>query len=128
MNSLVTLLHFTADFMLQSTWMAVNKFKRWSAAIAHGVAYTAPFLIVTRDPIKLSIIVVSHTLIDHYRIPSVWPRILNWDWQSWKWYGWRDFRSYNPSCQPSYFSDNLKWIDIVIDQIWHLWLLYWLFR
>jgi hypothetical protein len=42
----VTLLgsvHFVADFLLQSDWMALNKSKRFSALLAHVWVYTLVF-------------------------------------------------------------------------------------
>lgn len=36
-------LHFVADFMLQSNWMAVNKSKNWYALTAHVGVYSLAF-------------------------------------------------------------------------------------
>jgi len=124
---LLVLLHLTADFWLQSTWMAVKKHQLWIAAIVHGAVYTAAFLVVTLDWRSLLVIGVTHTLIDRYRLATVIPRFVNWNWDNWSWYGWLNFDSYNPNAQPSYFPVSLHWLNIVADQVLHLWILYLLF-
>jgi hypothetical protein len=121
------LLHLTADFVLQTTWMATKKHTSLWAAIVHGAVYTAPFLLVSIDPFVLFTLFWTHTIIDHYRIASVVPRFTNWSWTDWTWHGWLDYRSYNPNAQPSYFSGSLMWLNIAIDQILHLWIIYWVF-
>lgn len=37
-------MHFIADFVLQSDWMAINKSKRWDALIVHVGIYSVCFL------------------------------------------------------------------------------------
>lgn len=37
-------IHFVADFILQSDWMATNKSKRWDALALHVTIYAACFL------------------------------------------------------------------------------------
>jgi hypothetical protein len=38
-------MHFVADFILQSDWMAVNKSKRTAPLLAHVSVYSAPLLV-----------------------------------------------------------------------------------
>lgn len=69
------LAHFAGDYLIQTNWMALEKTKRWSAAIAHGLTYTIPFaLFVTQSPIALAVIGGTHVLIDHWRLAKyvVW--------------------------------------------------------
>lgn len=45
MTELLVLLtvHFVGDFLLQSSWMALNKSKRWDALALHVAVYSACF-------------------------------------------------------------------------------------
>lgn len=62
------LAHLVGDYLLQSDWMANEKTKRWWPATAHAITYGVPFLLVTQSPVALAVIVVTHAVIDHYRI------------------------------------------------------------
>lgn len=64
----IILAHFVGDYILQSGWMANEKTKRWRPAIAHGLAYTLPFILVTQNPWALLIIGGTHIIIDRYRL------------------------------------------------------------
>lgn len=64
----VLLAHLVGDYILQSEWMAKEKTKRWFPAWAHAVTYGLPFLFVTQSPAALAVIVVTHAIIDHYRL------------------------------------------------------------
>lgn len=46
MNQITLLLfiHFVADFILQSDWMAINKSKRWTPLAIHVGVYALPFI------------------------------------------------------------------------------------
>ncbi|ASR76537.1 hypothetical protein SEA_SAMISTI12_116 [Streptomyces phage Samisti12] len=70
------LLHFVGDYIIQTDWMAQLKTKRWAPAIVHGVTYGVPFLFVTMSPIALAVIIVTHIVIDHYRLARhvVWAK------------------------------------------------------
>lgn len=60
--------HMLGDYVIQSDWMAAEKTKRWWPAVAHAATYTLPFLIVTRSPLALLVIGVTHAVIDRYRL------------------------------------------------------------
>ena len=72
----VLLAHLVGDYLLQSHWMANEKTKRWWPAWAHAVTYGLPFLLVTQSPAALAVIVVTHAVIDHYRLAryAVWAK------------------------------------------------------
>lgn len=68
--------HLVGDYLIQSHWMATEKTKRSLAAAIHAVTYTLPFLLLTINPVALALIVVSHFLIDRYRLARfvVWAK------------------------------------------------------
>ena len=69
-------LHALGDYVLQSDWIATTKTKKSVAALAHVVTYTLPFLLVTRSPAALAVILVTHFLIDRWRLARyvVWAK------------------------------------------------------
>lgn len=62
------LAHMVGDYVIQSDWMASEKTKRWWPAVAHGVSYGLPFVLVTQSVAALLVIVGTHIVIDHYRL------------------------------------------------------------
>jgi hypothetical protein len=62
------ILHLVGDYILQSHWMAVEKVNSWTPAVAHGVFYTIPFLLLTQSLPALLVICVTHIIIDHFRL------------------------------------------------------------
>jgi hypothetical protein len=44
---LIFLIHFVADFCLQTEWMALGKSKYWSPLLAHIATYTAVCLLIS---------------------------------------------------------------------------------
>ena len=60
--------HVIGDYVLQSSWMAQEKSAHWWPAIAHALAYGLPFLVITRSPGALLVIVGTHAVIDRYRL------------------------------------------------------------
>ena len=62
------LAHMVGDYVIQSDWMASEKTKRWWPAVAHGVSYGLPFVVVTQSVAALVVIVGTHIVIDHYRL------------------------------------------------------------
>lgn len=74
----ILLAHLFGDYVFQSHWMAREKTKRWWPAIAHALTYGLPYLVVTRSPLALVVIVVTHAVIDRYRLARhvVWAKNL----------------------------------------------------
>ena len=62
------LAHMVGDYVIQSDWMASEKTKRWWPAVAHGVSYGLPFVVVTQSVAALVVIVGTHIVIDRYRL------------------------------------------------------------
>jgi hypothetical protein len=66
MNQLIA--HLVGDYVLQSHWMAVKKTKwSWPCAL-HAFAYTLPFVCLTRSLLALTVIMVSHFVIDRWQL------------------------------------------------------------
>lgn len=74
----ILLAHLTGDYLLQSDWMALEKTRRWWPAWAHALTYGLPYVAVTRSPAALAVIVVTHAVIDRYRLARhlVWAKNL----------------------------------------------------
>jgi hypothetical protein len=76
------LIHLWGDYLTQSDWMAQNKTKSSVAAWTHALVYSFPFLLLTgaapRPALAGTVILVSHFLIDRYRLARyvVWAK--NW--------------------------------------------------
>lgn len=66
--------HLVGDYILQSHWMATEKVKRWFPALVHGVAYTLPFILITRNMWALLIVGGTHAILDRYRAA----KYVNW--------------------------------------------------
>lgn len=70
--------HAVGDYILQSDWMANEKTKQNTAAAAHAICYTLPFLLLTQRAVPLLVICVTHFVIDRWRLARyvVWAK--NW--------------------------------------------------
>jgi hypothetical protein len=62
------LCHLLGDYLLQSDWMATEKTKRHLAAWLHALCYSLPFLFLRPSSRALAVIIVTHALIDRYRL------------------------------------------------------------
>lgn len=62
------ILHLIGDYVLQSDWMAQNKTKCSKAAAAHAITYSLPFLILQPSWEAFAVILVTHFLIDRFRL------------------------------------------------------------
>lgn len=66
------LAHLVGDYVLQSQPMADRKLTDLRWALIHATVYTLPFLLLTRDPWRLAVILGTHALIDRYQIAARW--------------------------------------------------------
>jgi hypothetical protein len=60
--------HLFGDYILQTHAMATQKTSSWKYAILHGVTYGIPFLVATHSIAALLVIVVTHIIIDRFRL------------------------------------------------------------
>lgn len=65
--------HFVADFVLQSNWMATNKSKRWDALALHCLVYAACWL-------WLGIAFALITFVTHFITDAITSRITSRLW------------------------------------------------
>lgn len=75
------LCHCVGDYWLQNDWMATNKKKKWLPAVVHGIFYTLPFLLLTQNILALSIICITHIIIDHTYIVQKLNQVKNWNFE-----------------------------------------------
>jgi hypothetical protein len=114
----ILLAHLLGDYVLQSDWMANEKTKKWIPAWAHAVIYGIPFVFITQSTIALFVIVVTHAVIDHYRLARyvVWVKNFLAP-RSW-WYSWSECKAtgYHES-RPPWMT---VWLMIIADNTLHL--------
>lgn len=84
------ILHLIGDYITQSDWMAQNKTKHSWPAFVHASFYSLPFLWLTRHApnpaLAWAVILVTHFVIDRFRLAryAVWAK--NWLGPSIPWY------------------------------------------
>lgn len=117
--------HLVGDYLLQSHWMATEKTKRTSAAIAHVVLYAIPFLFISRNPAALAFIIGTHFAIDRWRLARyvVWAKNVRIFTNS---FGYADF-DWHPwaTCKGTGYPDDVPpwlsvWLLIIADNTLHL--------
>jgi hypothetical protein len=62
------LCHLVGDYCLQSDWQALVKTQSSKPAFWHALTYTLCFLFLTRSPLALAFIFVTHFVIDRWRL------------------------------------------------------------
>lgn len=108
--------HALGDYALQSDWMATEKTRRLSVAIVHALAYSLPFLTLGPSLAAWAVIVLSHAVIDRYRLARyvVWAK------------EWLAPRRPPPlaDCPTGYAADKPPWMAvwllIVVDNAMHV--------
>lgn len=106
MNEL--LCHLIGDYILQNDWMAQNKTKSFIPAAIHALLYTLPFFVLTLNVFTLSIICLTHLLIDRFRLAVYVIKLKNWNWSS--------PNGFAPE-RPEWLTG---WLVILVDQTIHL--------
>lgn len=104
------LAHAVGDYLLQSDWMANQKTKNTVAAAAHATSYGAVFLLFQPSVLAMAAIVLSHFLIDRFRLARlvVWAK--NGPWKPITATGY-------PESTPPWLA---VWLLIVADNVLHV--------
>lgn len=100
--------HFIGDYLLQNDWMAKNKTKSYLVAFVHALIYSLLFLFIV-DIYSWLIILISHFIIDRFRLAVYWVKIINWNFKS------NNF-GFDES-KPSFVS---VWLLIIVDNTIHI--------
>ena len=116
--------HLFGDYILQSSWMANNKTKRWFPAIVHACAYSTPFLIMFRPSFLAMVVIIStHILIDHFRLAKYLAFTSQYLAPPSEWKSWFDCNG------TGYHKDTpvwlAMWLMIIVDNTMHLIINYW---
>lgn len=84
------LAHAVGDYILQSDWMATEKTKKNIVAMAHALTYGLPFLFFNPGLLAWGFIVVTHFLIDRFRLARyvVWLKNFQSPGPFFKWADW----------------------------------------
>lgn len=114
------LCHAIGDYVIQSDWMANEKTKRSVTCAAHVLTYAVPFLFLRPSIAALVVIVVSHFVIDRWRLARFVIATKNWMLQPF--FGRPSdafFRTPtgSPDERPAWMS---VWLLIIVDNVLHV--------
>jgi hypothetical protein len=70
------LAHVVGDYIIQSDWMAQRKTASFPVALLHAATYAIPFLLLTPSPLAMAVVIISHAVIDRWRLARfvVWAK------------------------------------------------------
>ena len=100
----VLLAHLVGDYLLQNSWMAVNKSKSSFVCLLHCLIHVACFALMTpAGPLALAVIGVTHFLLDCFSLAQrFWGPAINFG---------------QPDDSPAWLS---VWVGIIRDNTLHL--------
>lgn len=112
------LAHMVGDYVLQSDYMAAEKTKKSLAALIHAVSYALPFLFFRPSWEALAVIVVTHFVIDRWRLARYVCWIKNLVGPPKTWRSWEECKGtgYAPE-RPPFLS---VWLMIITDNLMHV--------
>lgn len=110
--------HLIGDYALQTDHMADRKTKSLGVALMHACSYTLPFLFLGPSFLALCAIIVTHAVIDRWRLARyiVWvknqlaPQAYRYPLKKAAWHGYQDGK-------PDWLSG---WLYILADNTLHL--------
>ena len=98
------LCHLAGDYTFQNSWMAKGKTQRWLPAAVHAAVYSSVFALVLCPSVAaMSVIFVTHVMIDRFRLARYWTKFIGVD------------------DEPAWLG---VWLLIINDNTWHLWINY----
>lgn len=105
----IIIAHLVGDYLLQSDWMALEKTKKNTAALAHVLTYTLPFVVLTTSWKALGFILATHFIIDRWRLA----RYVCWakNWLAPRWIE-------RPSADPPVAADGTAYPELVRNYPW----------
>ena len=115
-NQLVA--HLVGDYLLQSDWMANEKTRRSTAAAVHALSYGLPFLFLRPSPLALAVIIVTHFVIDRWRLARFVVFAKNFFAPRNSWPTWADCNATGYSAsRPPWLA---VWLLIIADNVLHV--------
>lgn len=110
--------HLIGDYILQSDWMANEKRRQNFAAAAHALFYSLPFIFFRPSLYAWSFIVVTHFVIDRWRLARYVCWIKNFIGPRWTWLPWSE-------CAGTGYSEErplwlAAWLMIIADNTMHI--------
>ena len=110
------ILHLIGDYITQTDYMANNKTKNLRIAFLHALVYTIPFILITQSPVALLVILISHAIIDRYRLARY--VIFAKNYLNDRTLKWEDCNKTGyPSNRPEWLT---VWLMIIADNTLHL--------
>ena len=110
------ILHLIGDYITQTDYMANNKTKSLRIAFLHAIVYTIPFILLTQSPAALLVILISHAIIDRYRLARY--VIFAKNYLNDRTLKWEDCdKTGYPSNRPEWLT---VWLMIIVDNTLHL--------
>jgi hypothetical protein len=108
--------HAIGDYVMQSDWMAREKTKDLRVAMLHAFTYAMPFWLLTRSLAAWLVIVVTHAIIDRWRLARYVvhaKEVLYGD------------RKFSAPCPPMGYGDDKPpfmavWLFIIADNLMHV--------
>lgn len=113
------LCHLLGDYVLQSSWMANNKIRRWLPAITHACIYFLPFLFIIHSSLAAALVIIgTHAVIDRFRLARFVAYANHFLAPPREWKTWVDCSG------TGYYKDTPQflavWLMIIVDNTMHL--------
>jgi uncharacterized membrane protein len=114
--------HLFGDYVLQSSWMAVEKTKRLWPATVHSFVYYIPFLVVMQPSNKAAVAIIgTHILIDRLALARYVCFAGNFIAPPIYWLKWADCKKtgYHEKV-PAVPAHRADWLNTIVDNTMHL--------